>query len=308
MPLLTRFGGAKAFGLMSKVELLPGGYVTGRDTTTAHKMVYSTEVVSALSWSRSTGGNMGTGLGNANVAGYLMNGGSGEKILFESDTKAASAPVLSTSRGSSAGASNSGSFGYAMGGDTPATTVDKFTYSTDTRTTLGTGLSVAKYGSAGFGNQGVAAYAAAGDNAKTSTDKIAFSNDSRSTLGAALSVGRGYATGASNSGTAGYIGGGFVDVTTYGTNIFEKITYSTDSRSTLGATMPEGRWAVSGFHKQGVAGYFAGGCNAPSNYAGLNTIVKINYSNDSVSTNASTMSTLIAFGIGVSNSIQLGNI
>ena len=308
MPMLTRFGGSRAFGLFSVAPILPGGYITSRDPSTIHKMVYSTEVVSALSWSRTTGGNMGSALGNAGVAGYLLNNLDSEKVLFPSDTKAASAPTLSSSRDSSAGASNSGSFGYAMSGYSGSagagtTTVDKITYSNDTRSTLGTGLSVAKYGAAGLGNRAVAAYVSAGYGNGTSTEKFNFSNDSRSSVGFSLAVSRGYATGISNSGTAGYIGGGFVDINTYGSDVIEKIVFSNDTRSTLSARMPTiGRWAISGIHNQGVAGYFAGGLSSAS-YSGYNNIYKIDYSNDNLSTNSSTMTTNVEFGMGLSDSI-----
>jgi hypothetical protein len=308
MPLLTRFGGARSYGIFSAIPILPGGFITGRDNSVTHKMAYSTETISVLSWSRTTGGNSPVGLGNADVAGYIMNSTSSEKILFESDTKAASAPTLSSNRDAAGSASNSGSFGYAMGGyDSNAgggvTTTDKFTYSSDTRTTLGTGISSSRYGVGGLGNRTVAAYAAGGYGGLTTVDKFSFSNDSRSTLGTGLSENKAYFGGVSNSGTAGYFPGGYVDNVTYGSANTNKYNYSNDSRSTLAATLPLGAWAMSVFHKQGVAGYLAGGINSPGNYAGLTTVVKLNFTNDSISTNASSLTAVTGFGVGVSNSI-----
>lgn len=283
-----------------RVSIFPGGYLTGRDNATAQKMDYGTEIITVMSWSRTVGSNNPAGMGNAGVAGYFMNNTSSQKILFPSDSPStAASPTLSTNRSSVAGASNSGSFGYAMGGDVgPSTTVDKVTYSNDTRGTLGTGLSVGRSGIGAMANWGVAAYAAGGGT-YTTVDKFAFSNDSRSTLGTGLSIYRDYTNGVSNSGVAGYIGGGF---NAGGRNSFEKFSYSNDSRSVLSGTTTEYFWAACSLQDYGKAGYFAAG-NSNNFYGGQSTIAKLNYANDGISINSFLLAAPEVFGTGVSDSV-----
>lgn len=292
MPGLSRFRG------VFNSSIFRGGYLTGRDNATIQKMDYGTEIITVLSWNRTVGANNPAGLGNAGVAGYILNATLAEKVIFPSDTQVTSGvPTLSTNRSSTSGASNSGSFGYAMGGSS-VTTVDKITYATDSRTTLGTGLSVARGGSGALANYGVAAYAVGGET-YTTVDKFAFSNDSRSTLGTGLSIYRDYNQGVSNAGSAGYVGGGFNGG---GRNTFEKFAFSNDVRSVLSGTTTEYFWATSAFHDQGKAGYFASGCSM-NFYSGMNTITKLSYVNDAISINAYTLSATEVFGAGVSDSI-----
>lgn len=280
-------------------SIFRGGYLTGRDNAVVQKMDYGTEIITVLAWNRTVGSNNPAGLGNAGVAGYILNTNVAEKILFPSDTTTTSGvPTLSTNRSSTSGASNSGAFGYAMGGSSSTTTVDKITYSTDSRTTLATGLSVARSGSGALANYQVAAYAVGGET-YTTVDKFAFSNDSRSTLGTGLSIYRDYNQGVSNAGSAGYVGGGF---NAGGRNTFEKFSFSNDVRSVLSGTTTEYFWATSAFHDQGKAGYFASGCSM-NFYSGMNTITRLNYVNDAISINPYTLSATEVFGAGVSDSI-----
>lgn len=280
-------------------SIFRGGYATGRDNSYAHKMDYGTEIITTMSWTRSVGANNPAGLGNAGVAGYMMNSTVSEKLLFPSDSiSTAGSPTLSSNTTSTAGASNSGSFGYAMGGALPNTTVDKFAYSNDSRSTLGTGLSVARGGAGAMSNWNVAAYAAGGGT-YTTVDRFAYSNDSRSTLSTGLSKYRDYTNGVSNSGTAGYIGGGF---NSGGSNTFEKFVYSTDTRSVLSGTTTEFFWAACSMQDYGKAGYFGAGCSG-NFYSGQTTIAKVDYTNDSISINSFQYSSPKLFGTGVSDSI-----
>lgn len=262
-------------------------------------MDYGTEIVTTMAWSRSVGSNNPAGFGNAGVAGYMMNTTVSEKLLFPSDSiSTAGSPTLSSNQTSVAGASNSGSFGYAMGGSGPTTAVDKFLFSNDSRTTLSTGLSVARGGAGAMSNWNVAAYAAGGGT-YTTVDKFAFSNDSRTTLGTGLSKYRDYTNGVSNSGAAGYIGGGF---NSGGSNTFEKFVYSTDTRSVLSGTTTEFFWAACSMQDYGVAGYFGAGCSG-NYYSGQTTIAKVNFANDSISITPYQYSAPKLFGTGVSDSV-----
>jgi hypothetical protein len=100
-----------------------------------------------------------------------------------------------------------------------------------------------------------------------------------------------------NSGTAGYLGGGG-DPTI---STIDKLTFSNDSRSTIGATFSgDGRYGQGAFANSGTAGYFGGGIIPP----GFNsaTIFKLAFSNDSISTLAATVTVSGPYLTGFANS------
>jgi hypothetical protein len=82
-----------------------------------------------------------------------------------------------------------------------------------------------------------------------------------------------------NSGTAGYIGGG-----TPSTGVLsrvDKLTFSNETRTTLGATLSQARKGVAAMANSGTAGYFAGGSDG-SAYHVSSVIDKLTFSNDTV--------------------------
>ena len=193
--------------------------------------------------------------------------------------------------------------GYVAAGDT-VDTVDRFSFPSDTRTTLSTGTSTARQAGAGMSNSGTAGYHAGGGTSGnvpvTTIDKFAYVDDSRTTLGTGLADTRtNVPFGFSNSGTAGYIGGGWSYTGNTSIDDIDKITFSSDSRSTLGATLSANTQYLPGMANSGTAGYTGGGYAGGANTA---TVDKITFSNDSKSTLGTGLSIARRIGMGMANS------
>jgi hypothetical protein len=146
-----------------------------------------------------------------------------------------------------------GYFAGGWDGTNGLTTVDKFAFPSDTRTTLGTGLSGAAF-VFGMANSGVAGYAGKSDGG---IDKFAFPSDSRSTLVTTLPGTQGYTT-FENRTVAGYFAAPIS-----GRQNVEKIAFSNDARTSLGAVLAISNYYRTGFSNSGVAGYVAGGLDSP---------------------------------------------
>jgi len=100
-----------------------------------------------------------------------------------------------------------------------------------------------------------------------------------------------------NSGTAGYIGGGFDGGYLSG---IDKITFSSDSKSTLSATFNSERNFHASAANSGTAGYFAGGLTNGGNDL-LSQIAKLTFSSDAVSVLSATLSSARAYLDGAAN-------
>ena len=110
-------------------------------------------------------------------------------------------------------------------------------------------MSTGRSGNGGAADSGVAGYSAGGyDTASISgIDKIVFFLDVKSTLSATLTTARNALAGIANSGTAGYFGGGGeAGGATYLTAI-DKITFPADTKTTLSATLTQGKYGMAGF-------------------------------------------------------------
>ena len=166
-------------------------------------------------------------------------------------------------------------FGYAFGGAaaSSSTTVDKFTFPAFTRSTLGTGLSVANAYTAGHANSGVAGYCQGGSGGTTMSNKFVFSTDARSNV-AWLNPLIHSGAGCANSGTAGYVGGG-----TDGTRTADasKLTYSSDTTSTISSVLTTGTNALGAMANSGTAGYWSGGYTGSGGASATN---KLTFSSD----------------------------
>jgi hypothetical protein len=230
------------------------------------------------------------------------------KFDFSSESTSSLANSLSTGRGQiPAGLSNSGVAGYVVGGyvSSSVASVDKYLFLNDSRTTLVATLSSAKYGIAGLSDSGVAGYAAGGDVNGSVIDKFSFSNDSRTTLGTTLSSARSYVRGASNSGVSGYIGGGLSPSPSFTVqSTVDKITFSSDSRSTLGSGLSSARLGTAAMANKAVAAYFAGGGN--SSFVAQTTVDKFVFSSDTRSTLSTGLSTPGDAASGINNATVAG--
>jgi len=154
--------------------------------------------------------------------------------------------------------------GYTAGGQTGSRSTAIYSMNFGTETTGYAGaLPVANWLMAGFANSGVAGYVAGGNqgNKVSSIVKLVFSNLAVSTLSATLTGVREMPAGFANSGTAGYVAGGIDDqnVSVFCKSNIDKITFSTDARSAVTATMSSSKGYLSGVANSGTAGYIVGG-------------------------------------------------
>ena len=208
--------------------------------------------------------------------------------------------------------------GYLMGGftvesSTRRSSTQKITFSSDTVSTIAANLNLARSHGAGFANSGTAGYSAAGvEGGGTNTrriDKLNFAADTVSNTVTNMSSGATAATQAAamaNSGTAGYIAGG--DKTeggvSYRTSI-DKLTFSNDTISVLGATLSQMQTRWSGCANSGTAGYYSGGYNNGELNIG-STIVKLLFSNETRSNLAATINANIDSNASHANSGTAG--
>jgi len=226
-------------------------------------------------------------------AGYAVSGyGSGgpitaiQRLSMPGNTFSTIAAVMSVGTYEGVGFSNNAVAGYAGGGPSQ-TFIDKLTYSDETRATLAAtyGSSAAYSPANGCSNDGTAGYKMGGNTLKA-IDKLLYSNDTNSTLAAVLSENLRQGYGASDSGTAAYRAGGATAAWTTNTptDVIDKLLYSNDTVSTLGATMSVVGFGGTGLANTPTAGYFSTGSEDayPTNY--LTTVDKLDFSGASVST------------------------
>jgi hypothetical protein len=218
--------------------------------------------------------------------GYFGGGGPGtfstmDKVSYSTDTTAAVPGAnLSVARQLLAATGNS-TAGYFGGGGFPTRAqMEKVTYTSDTTAAVpGASLSVARYYLAATGNSSAGYFGGGATPAVSTMDKVTYSSDTTAAVpSAALSVVSGdprQTLAATGNSTAGYFGGG---LSAYGQfSIMDKVTYSTDTRTTVpGANLSvaRSRLAATG---NSTAGYFGGGFDGTNPRS---TIDKVTYSSD----------------------------
>jgi hypothetical protein len=158
-------------------------------------------------------------------------------------------------------------------------------------------------------NSGTAGYAAGGYGTAYGNnqglyqhiDKLTYSNENRSTLSATLTMisnntfGKYAAVGFADTGTAGYVAGGWAGIADV--ELIDKITFSNDSKSTLSATMSDGRRSGAAFEDKNTAGYIGGDTDTSISA----TVEKITFSNDSISVLSATISVERNSNLGLGN-------
>lgn len=107
-----------------------------------------------------------------------------------------------------------------------------------------------------------------------------------------------------NSPTAGYACGGRISGDYR--NSIDKLTFATDARTTIAATLGAKRAIGGGHSNNGTAGYTMGGQGTGGGDTSINVIQKLTYSNDTISTPAATLSANIAQMSGFANSGTAG--
>jgi hypothetical protein len=233
-----------------------------------------------LKTKRDTAIGVSEGLTKGYIAGgdtsASVNVKSTEKIVFSTDTTVASTSLeLANAKVDGCGLDGSSTRGYLLGGYTSAVsaTTEYIDYSNDTKINAGPAvLSVARSGCGGIAATEAKGYVCGGENGATSTlyaitDIIDFATGSRSN-NASANLDRQVAgsAGTSNRQSAGFIGGGVTDSGSglIITNAIDKMSFTTDSSSTIGSTFAVGRNGWSAVAKlcrplTGDGGYFVGG-------------------------------------------------
>jgi hypothetical protein len=194
--------------------------------------------------------------------------------------------ILSAAGAGSVALGVAGYFAGGWNGIVGLTTVDKFAFPSDTRTTLGTGLSSAAF-AFGMANSGVAGYAGKSD---AGIDKFAFPSDTRSTLVTTLPGTQGYTT-FENRTVAGYFAAPIS-----GRNNVEKIAFSNDARTSLGAVLAVENYYRMGLSNSAVAGYVAGGSDPL-----INTVEKFAFPADTRTTLVATLTANKGVAASMSN-------
>lgn len=174
------------------------------------------------------------------------------------------------------------------GGRNPTANIDKLSFDTDSVSTISATISslASSLTGAGFANSGTAGYYAGGYNAAylSKIDKLTFSSESRSTISATFSSGRTYVAACANSGTAGYFGGGTDSATAgsnrYGSSDIQKLTFSNDSRSTIGETLSGNNSDHGSLANSGTAGYWGPGSHYDYSQLYESRISKLTFSNE----------------------------
>jgi hypothetical protein len=236
-------------------------------------------------------------------AGYVGQGSSNiNKFEFPSDTKTVTSVALSGNT-QAVGWANTGVAGY-FGAEYGTSTglIDKYTQPSFTKSTLATTMGYATEGWGACSNDGTAAYWGGGyENVEAPGNpknvyKLLYSNDTRSTISSGT-YGGNYKSGCSNGTTAGYLLRGSPS----SGSTLDKITFSSDTISTLSAILATNVYSRAAFANGTTAGYWAGG---QPGY--VSTIDKLTFSGETASTLAATLSTNRHGASGYSNSGTAG--
>ena len=274
------------------------GYFAGGNTGSAglastEKLTFSTDGIAALANPLTVNRHSAAGFANSGVAGYVAGGylvASINKITFPADTVGSLSDTLTSARYSPTGFANSGVAGYAAGGDDGTATqlngIDKITFPADTKTTLSALMTQRGDARAGFANNGVAGYLAGGEiltaPARIATiDKITFPADTLALLSSPiiLTAAISFLSGFANSGVAGYAAGGSIGGSNPYVTTIDKLTFPSDTKSSLSPGLTVASYFTCGMANSGVAGYISRG----SGTGGPNTVVeKVTFPTDTV--------------------------
>jgi hypothetical protein len=234
-------------------------------------------------------------LSNSGTAGYIAGAYDGslydniDKLNQITDGKSTIAATLTSGMFLGAGMSNEGTAGYVCGGSTSVggtNRIDKLAFSNEAKSTLAATMST----SDGYimthnvNNKGVASYTIVRDT--TNALKLSYSTETTSVLSGFRSNVAYGVLGSSNEGTAGYFTGGFeADAGLRYPSSSDKITFSTETRTTINNTITDdgiggqrhgGYYNTASFGVKGASSYHCGGYRE----AYLDLIDKLPYSTE----------------------------
>ena len=231
--------------------------------------------------------------------GYVAKGEASADFIkrFPYTTQTYSATTQNAHYGDYASADNSPFANYKFGTSgnissvsTYGNAIFKFGFFAETASVLTSTTTYSFFGGGGATNNGVAAYIVGGmlidgTTGQSTSNKMPYSSDTPSLLGTTLSPARGAMGGVYNANTAAYFTGGTINNGGTQFNTINKMTFSNDTLSTLGATLNTAvaiNPTTNSTHAS-TAGFVFGGYVGPS---GQDTaaIQKLLFSNETTST------------------------
>jgi hypothetical protein len=237
---------------------MAGGNTGSGTTNIIRKTTFATDAQSTAASNLSVLLVNAGGMANSGVAGYVGGGfdatngnnyTSIEKLSFPAESRSILSGTLSGGGQGWCGWANSGVAGYLAHNFN----VNKISFPSDTVSSVSGGMGVQRAYAGAMANSGTAGYVASGAPAyATSINKFTFPTDTRSTLGATVSAGREGLSGMANSGTAGYWGGGFAYSPDRTFTTVDKLTFASDTTSTLGTGLSLSRAYTGAFANSGT--------------------------------------------------------
>ncbi len=226
--------------------------------------------------------------------GYnIVNATVGSFFFFYDTYSATSVTVTCNGAARPAVLSSAYSAAYVMGGQdlssNALTLIEKLRYYVNTKASLAATLTNSgRFGAFNGSNNNTAGYVFAGfspGGARSDAEKLAYPTETKASISATLSNIRRYGGSMSNSGAALYMAGGIDAGYANSFSTVDKMTYSNDSRSTLGTGTSLALGDSTGFSNSGTAGYTGTGfVYSGGNGTGYRSIDKFAYSTDSRST------------------------
>ena len=254
---------------LATVGYIGGGY-NNTYMTNIEKITFSNDSVSSNGYSLATGAYYRGAHGSIGVAGYWVGGSTSSgytsavnKMLVSSGITSTLSATLAFATGEPAGCANDGVAGYTGNGQKSGAylnSIEKLNYSNDAISTLTATLYDIQTQRSALANTGTAGYFDGG-NAANYLNKLGFSAETTSVVSSSFFYNKnsGWAAPMTNGTTAGYFGRSRTANTGTTPQTIAKILFSTDSGSTLSASLTDGINGSTGVSKAGAAGYICGG-------------------------------------------------
>jgi len=242
-----------------------GGYFAGGSNSSGYfnlitKFLMGADTASTISATLSrnkfTDGTDNTTIAGYTIGGYESGGSTSlsevDKLTYSTETKSTLSATYQI-RGSSGNLKNWNTAGYYCGGYTGSAydnVIKKLSFSTETFSTA-TGLSSSRIVSAGTNNYTTCGYIWGGTTANYDMiQKLVYATDTPSTLAATMaSGGSAYQNSGLDNGTvSGYHPGAYPPAGGGPQLSIQKLTYSTEARTTIGATL-----SISGNGQMGIS-------------------------------------------------------
>jgi hypothetical protein len=286
------------FSAYSVISASGNGFICGGNVSPFNKILkfnFASESISTSSATLSTSSsNLLAGASNKGTAGYIINGRDGvsknaNKLSYSSETNSTTGNIFATASYGRAAVENVSVAGYftgGTGGGAVSATVEKLNFSNDTAS-ITTSMPTGNYYIEAISNSGVSGYI---NRANTSgIYKLNFSNDTFSTVATAMTANlfqRYDMTALNNTKVAGYFVGGGGSGVYYNTST--KVSFTSDTGYIISGTLSNVVAGASSFAHTQYAGYVAGGSTNGLISGIVNTINKITFNTDTVSTISAT--------------------